>query len=129
LYQALQEQLTSSVQEVGHLIEPISTAAKGEAAQLGHKVNKTKPFRSKISFHIVFNSKYELKPFSVPQVSQLVSYFTPLVSASMGMASKIFDHQQQMNLLDQTKTLTESALQMLYAAKEGGGNPKVHVIH
>uniref|UniRef100_A0A8C1VHP9 Talin 2a n=1 Tax=Cyprinus carpio TaxID=7962 RepID=A0A8C1VHP9_CYPCA len=97
--EALQEQLTSSVQEVGHLIEPISTAAKGEAAQLGHKV------------------------------SQLVSYFTPLVSASMGMASKILDHQQQMNLLDQTKTLTESALQMLYAAKEGGGNPKVLAAH
>lgn len=35
------------------------------------------------------------------------------------------DHQQQMNILDQTKTLAESALQMLYAAKEGGGNPKV----
>lgn len=45
----------------------------------------------------------------------------------MGMASKILDHQQQMNLLDQTKTLAESALQMLYAAKEGGGNPKVHL--
>ncbi|ROJ33185.1 Talin-2 [Anabarilius grahami] len=97
--EALQEQLTSSVQEVGHLIEPISTAAKGEAAQLGHKV------------------------------SQLVSYFTPLVSASMGMASKTFDHQQQMNLLDQTKTLAESALQMLYAAKEGGGNPKAAHTH
>uniref|UniRef100_A0A8C1IQ50 Talin 2a n=2 Tax=Cyprinus carpio TaxID=7962 RepID=A0A8C1IQ50_CYPCA len=97
--EALQEQLTSSVQEVGHLIEPISTAAKGEAAQLGHKV------------------------------SQLVSYFTPLVSASMGMASKILDHQQQMNLLDQTKTLTESALQMLYSAKEGGGNPKAAHTH
>ncbi|XP_051512517.1 talin-2-like [Myxocyprinus asiaticus] len=97
--EALQEQLTSSVQEVGHLIEPISTAAKGEAAQLGHKV------------------------------SQLVSYFTPLVSASMGMASKILDHQQQMNILDQTKTLAESALQMLYAAKEGGGNPKAAHTH
>uniref|UniRef100_A0A673MS78 Talin 2a n=1 Tax=Sinocyclocheilus rhinocerous TaxID=307959 RepID=A0A673MS78_9TELE len=97
--EGLQEQLTSSVQEVGHLIKPISTAAKGEAAQLGHKV------------------------------SQLVSYFTPLVSASMGMASKILDHQQQMNLLDQTKTLAESALQMLYAAKEGGGNPKAAHTH
>jgi len=52
LYQALQEQLTSSVQEVGHLIEPISSAAKGEAAQLGHKVNKMKPFLSKISFQL-----------------------------------------------------------------------------
>lgn len=124
--QALQEQLTSSVQEVGHLIEQISTAAKGEAAQLGHKVIK-------INCHAVLISygthQYWLKPTSVPQVSQLVSYFTPLVSASMGMASKILDHQQQMNLLDQTKTLAESALQMLYAAKEGGGNPKVLLIN
>lgn len=26
------------VQEIGHLIDPIATAARGEAAQLGHKV-------------------------------------------------------------------------------------------
>ena len=37
-HQALQEQLTSAVQEIGHLIDPVSTAARGEAAQLGHKV-------------------------------------------------------------------------------------------
>lgn len=37
-HQALQEQLTSVVQEIGHLIDPIATAARGEAAQLGHKV-------------------------------------------------------------------------------------------
>ncbi|XP_030620557.1 talin-2a [Chanos chanos] len=97
--EALQEQLTSSVQEVGHLIEPISTAARGEAAQLGHKV------------------------------TQLASYFEPLVTASVGMASKLLDHQQQMAFLDQTKTLAESALQMLYAAKEGGGNPKATHTH
>lgn len=36
--QALQEQLTSTVQEIGHLIDPVSTAARGEASQLGHKV-------------------------------------------------------------------------------------------
>ncbi|XP_017577063.1 talin-2a isoform X2 [Pygocentrus nattereri] len=97
--EALQEQLMSSVHEVGHLIEPISTAAKGEAAQLGHKI------------------------------SQLASYFEPLHSAAVGMASKLMHHQQQMNLLDQTKTLAESALQMLYAAKEGGGNPKAALAH
>ena len=45
--------------------------------------------------------------------------------ASVGVASKLRDHQQQMTFLDQTKTLAESTLQMLYAAKEGGGNPKV----
>ncbi|KAL4700659.1 hypothetical protein H8959_014663 [Pygathrix nigripes] len=96
---ALQEQLTSVVQEIGHLIDPIATAARGEAAQLGHKV------------------------------TQLASYFEPLILAAVGVASKILDHQQQMTVLDQTKTLAESALQMLYAAKEGGGNPKAQHTH
>lgn len=63
--------------------------------------------------------------FFPPQVTQLASYFEPVIVASVGLASKHADHQQQMNILDQTKTLFESALQMLYAAKEGGGNPKV----
>uniref|UniRef100_A0A8C7D507 Talin-2 n=1 Tax=Oncorhynchus kisutch TaxID=8019 RepID=A0A8C7D507_ONCKI len=93
--EALQEQLTSTVQEIGYLINPISTAARGEAAQLGHKV------------------------------TQLAGYFEPLIRASVGVASKLQDHQQQMTFLDQTKTLAESALQMIYAAKEGGGNPKL----
>ncbi|XP_073799462.1 talin-2 isoform X1 [Danio rerio] len=97
--EALQELLTSAVQEIGHLIDPISTAARGEAAQLGHKV------------------------------TQLASYFEPVIVASVGLASKHADHQQQMNILDQTKTLFESALQMLYAAKEGGGNPKATHTH
>ncbi|GCC33394.1 hypothetical protein chiPu_0011863 [Chiloscyllium punctatum] len=97
--EALQEQMSSTVQEIGHLIDPITTAARGEAAQLGHKV------------------------------TQLASYFEPLTLASIGVASKILDHQQQMTVLDQTKTLAESALQMLYAAKEGGGNPKAVHTH
>ncbi|XP_056907753.1 talin-2 isoform X2 [Takifugu flavidus] len=97
--EALQEQLTSSVQEIGHLIDPVSTAARGEAAQLGHKV------------------------------TQLASYFEPLIVASVGLASKLHDHQQQMTILDQSKTLAESALQMLYAAKEGGGNLKASHTH
>uniref|UniRef100_A0A8C6YDH2 Talin 2 n=1 Tax=Naja naja TaxID=35670 RepID=A0A8C6YDH2_NAJNA len=96
--EALQEQLTSVVQEIGHLIDPIVTAARGEAAQLGHKVGAQ-------------------------------DYFEPLVLAAVGVVSKLMNHQQQMNLLDQTKTLAESALQMLYAAKEGGGNPKVSASH
>ncbi|XP_072321618.1 talin-2a isoform X2 [Eucyclogobius newberryi] len=97
--EALQEQLTSTVQEIGHLIDPVSTAAKGEASQLGHKV------------------------------TQLAGYFDPLIAACVGLASKLRDHQQQMTFLDQTKTLAESALQMLYAAKEGGGNPKAIHTH
>nr|XP_019935611.1 PREDICTED: talin-2 isoform X1 [Paralichthys olivaceus]XP_019935612.1 PREDICTED: talin-2 isoform X1 [Paralichthys olivaceus] len=97
--EALQEQLTSTVQEIGHLIDPISTAARGEASQLGHKV------------------------------TQLAGYFEPLIMASVGVTSKLRDHQQQMTFLDQTKTMAESALQMLYAAKEGGGNPKASHTH
>lgn len=97
--EALQEQLTSVVQEIGHVIDPTATAARGEAAQLGHKV------------------------------TQLAQYFEPLILAAVGVVSKIIDHQQQMTVLDQTKTLAESALQMLYAAKEGGGNPKASHTH
>lgn len=55
----------------------------------------------------------------------MASYFEPLVMAAIGTVSKILSSQQQMAVLDQTKTLTESALQMLYTAKEAGGNPKV----
>lgn len=55
----------------------------------------------------------------------MASYFEPLIMAAIGTASKILNSQQQMSVLDQTKTLAESALQMLYTAKEAGGNPKV----
>uniref|UniRef100_A0A8C9W7B3 Talin 1 n=1 Tax=Scleropages formosus TaxID=113540 RepID=A0A8C9W7B3_SCLFO len=92
--EALHEQMAASVHEISNLIEPVAIAARSDASQLGHKV------------------------------SQMVSYFEPLVKASIGTASKILNSQQQMNVLDQTKTLAESALQMLYTAKEAGGNPK-----
>lgn len=70
-------------------------AAKGEAERLGHAV------------------------------TGLTSYFEPLVTSVVGTSSHMINTKQQMILLDQTKTLTEGALQLLYAAKEGGGNPKV----
>uniref|UniRef100_A0A8C9ZGH1 Talin 1 n=1 Tax=Sander lucioperca TaxID=283035 RepID=A0A8C9ZGH1_SANLU len=63
-------------------------------------------------------------PIRAHHVSQMASYFEPLIMAAIGTASKIVSSQQQMAVLDQTKTLTESALQMLYTAKEAGGNPK-----
>ncbi|XP_069780289.1 talin-1 [Narcine bancroftii] len=92
--EALHDQMAGAVHEISNLIDPVAVAARAEASQLGHKV------------------------------SQMVSYFEPLTMASIGAASKAVNHQQQMNLLDQTKTLAESALQMLYTAKEAGGNPK-----
>ncbi|NXO88621.1 TLN1 protein, partial [Certhia brachydactyla] len=92
--EALHNQMITAVQEISNLIEPVAAAARAEASQLGHKV------------------------------SQMAQYFEPLILAAVGAASKTPNHQQQMNLLDQTKTLAESALQMLYTAKEAGGNPK-----
>ncbi|KFV10056.1 Talin-1 [Pterocles gutturalis] len=92
--EALHNQMITAVQEISNLIEPVASAAQAEASQLGHKV------------------------------SQMAQYFEPLIMAAIGAASKTPNHQQQMNLLDQTKTLAESALQMLYTAKEAGGNPK-----
>uniref|UniRef100_A0A670Z798 Talin 1 n=1 Tax=Pseudonaja textilis TaxID=8673 RepID=A0A670Z798_PSETE len=97
--EALHNQMLTAVQEISNLIEPVAGAARAEASQLGHKV------------------------------SQLAQYFEPLVMAAVGAASKMLNHQQQMTLLDQTKTLAESGLQMLYTAKEAGGNPKVSAAH
>lgn len=37
--------------------------------------------------------------------------------------------KQQMCILDQTKTVAECALQLVYAAKEAGGNPKATHAH
>ncbi|XP_031750913.1 talin-1 isoform X3 [Xenopus tropicalis] len=93
--EALHTQMQTSVQEISNLIEPMAAAARADSSQLGHKV------------------------------SQMAQYFEPLTHAAIGAASKTINHQQQMNLLDQTKTLAESALQMLYTSKEAGGNPKV----
>ncbi|NWX28670.1 TLN1 protein, partial [Notiomystis cincta] len=92
--EALHNQMITAVHEINNLIEPVAATARAEASQLGHKV------------------------------SQMAQYFEPLIMAAVGAASKTPNHQQQMNLLDQTKTLAESALQMLYTAKEAGGNPK-----
>ncbi|XP_045145036.1 talin-1 isoform X1 [Echinops telfairi] len=92
--EALHTQMLTAVQEISHLIEPLAGAARAEASQLGHKV------------------------------SQMAQYFEPLTLAAVGAASKTLSHPQQMALLDQTRTLAESALQLLYTAKEAGGNPK-----
>ena len=52
-----------------------------------------------------------------------MNYFLPLSRSVVGAASKTSNADRQMSLLEQTKTLAESALQLMYAAKECGGNP------
>ncbi|XP_054725014.1 talin-1-like isoform X2 [Uloborus diversus] len=89
-----QEQMETSASEILDRIDPVRIAAKSEAEKLGHLV------------------------------TQMSSFFDPLVQNAIGSASKTFNSKRQMALLDQTKTVAECALQLIYASKEAGGNPK-----
>lgn len=40
LQQALHNQMITAVQEISNLIEPVASAARAEASQLGHKVTR-----------------------------------------------------------------------------------------
>jgi len=93
------EQMESAINEISEKVEPVRSAAKKEAEYVGHAV------------------------------SQLVYFCEPLVNNAMGAASNMVHSKQQMLLLDQTKTMIECALQLVYAAKEAGGNPKAVNIH
>ncbi|XP_064644928.1 talin-1-like isoform X16 [Lineus longissimus] len=92
--QGFQEQMIGSAREIMENIDSIQSAAKSEAENLGHCVTT----------------------FS--------SYFEPLSRGAIGTASKTMNSKRQMEILDQTKTVSESAMQFMYAAKEGAGNPK-----
>ena len=48
-----------------------------------------------------------------------------MVLAATGSASYLLNSKQQMMMLDQSKTVTECAIQLVLVAKEAGGNPKV----
>ncbi|XP_049847483.1 talin-1 isoform X1 [Schistocerca gregaria] len=97
--QGFTDQMSRSASEITDKLEPLRTAAKFGAENIGHAVN------------------------------QMVLYFDPLVTGAVGAASNMVHSKQQMVLLDQTKTVAESALQLVYATKEGGGNPKAVNIH
>ncbi|XP_023231887.1 talin-2-like isoform X2 [Centruroides sculpturatus] len=94
-----QEQMENSASEILDKIDIIGSAGKGEAEKLGHSV------------------------------TNMVGYFDPLVKSAIGSASKTLNSKQQMAILDQTKTVAECALQLVYTAKESGGNPKATHLH
>lgn len=94
-----QEQMENAASEIMYKINSVCTSAKGEAEKLGHSV------------------------------SQMITYFDPLIKSAIGSASKTINSKQQMALLDQSKTVAECALQLVYAAKEAGGNPKATHVH
>ena len=97
-YQGYQEQLNNSVQELYEMIEPVRNAGCSQAEKLGHLV------------------------------TMMADYVQPLAAGAIGCASKNANSRMQMSLLDQSKTVAECASQLVYAAKEGGGNHKVSVL-
>lgn len=96
---AYQEQMENSASEILEKIEPLRCAAKGEAEKLGHAV------------------------------TQMVGYLGPLVQSAVAGATRTVNSKQQMALLDQTKTVAECCLQLVYAAKGAAGNPKAVHVH
>ena len=55
--------------------------------------------------------------------------FPGLAGAAIGAASRTTSSQLQNSLLEETKTLAESALQFMYSAKDAGGNAKSTAAH
>ncbi|CAG9763893.1 unnamed protein product [Ceutorhynchus assimilis] len=80
-------------------IEPLRQAAKFEAENIGHVL------------------------------SQAIQYFEPLVQNVIGTASNMTNSKQQEQLLNQAKSVTESALQLIYATKDCGGNAQAKTCH
>lgn len=97
--QGYSEQVEQAAGELLDKLEPVRHSGKHEAENIGHAVN------------------------------QLVQYFEPLVSGTIGAASHMMHSKHQTALLDQTKTVTESAVQLLYVTKDCGGNPRASNIH
>merc|ERR1719193_2036756 len=93
------EQMAGAAVQIAEKLSDIQDGAKNEAERLGHSV------------------------------TSFMSYYEPLVSNAIGTASNMTSSKQQVLLLDQTKTVVESAQQLLYAAKESGGNPRSTHIH
>lgn len=93
------EQLNISTQQISQKVGEVQEASKSEAERLGHSI------------------------------TSLISYFDPMVSNAVGTASNMASSKQQVLILDQTKTVAECAQQLLYAAKESGGNPRATHVH
>ncbi|XP_018022014.1 talin-2 isoform X3 [Hyalella azteca] len=62
-------------------------------------------------------------------VIQMTSYIDPMVNAAIGSASHMMSSKMQMSMLDQTKTVCECGLQLLYSCKESGGNTRASHSH
>ena len=51
------------------------------------------------------------------RITLISNYFDPLTDGGIGCASKIYNSKQQAAILDQTKSVAEAGLQLVYYAK------------
>jgi len=93
------EQMNNSAVQISQKLSEVQEASKSEAERLGHSI------------------------------TSLMSYFEPMVTNAIGTASNMGSSKQQVLILDQTKAVAECAQQLLYAAKESGGNPRATHVH
>uniref|UniRef100_A0A914HYR3 Talin n=1 Tax=Globodera rostochiensis TaxID=31243 RepID=A0A914HYR3_GLORO len=93
------QQILHSAQQIMNSIDPLKISAISHAEAIGRNVR------------------------------QQIASIQTLVAASVQAASLSYDSRTQSNLFEQCKTVLEASLQMMYATKDSGGNPKAVELH
>lgn len=97
--QGFTEHTLNSSAELLDKLEPIRLAAKQNAEHLGHAIG---------------------------EVSR---YAVPLTTSAIGACSHVVHSSQQVLFIDQTKSVVESARDLVQLAKDAGGNPRATQLH
>lgn len=97
--QRVHQQILHACQSLYDRIEPLRDAAIGHSEGLGHTVREH------------------------------MAAIEPLVQSCIQAASITYDTKAQSAMFDQCKTVVEAELQMIYACKDAGGNPKARDLH
>lgn len=97
--QGFTSQMLNASAELLDKLEPIKSAGKRNAESLGHAV------------------------------TEISRYIVPLTYGSIGASSHIIHSKKQTALIDQTRSVVESARELVEIAKEAGGNPRATHLH
>lgn len=97
--QGFTNQVLNASAELLDKLEPIRSASKQHAEHIGHSVN------------------------------EISRYIVPLTSGAIGASSHVIHSNQQLIIIDQTKTVVECARELVHVVKEAGGNPRATHLH
>lgn len=92
-------QILNASAELLDKLEPIKSAGKRNAESLGHAV------------------------------TEISRYIVPLTYGAIGASSHVVHSSKQIILIDQTKSVVETARELVQIAKESGGNPRATHLH